>query len=146
MEIALRARLNRTITIDWIALARIVHSRFYPSSIERISSKRNGQEEGETCKRRRWMAVSFGNRCPVFLNSRLGCTFLAASSISRCRFSLSLHRSSKAERFVWEIYRFFFFFKSFHLSIRLTIDNLSRERHPILRNNFKIRFFLFFFE
>lgn len=54
----------------------------------------------------------------------------------------------KAERFVWEIYRFFFFFffKSFHLSIRLTIDNLSRERHPILRNNFKIRFFLFFFE
>lgn len=48
MEITLRARLNRTVMIDRIALAySIVRSRFYRSSIERISSERNGQKEGE---------------------------------------------------------------------------------------------------
>lgn len=143
MEITLRARLNRTVMIDRIALAySIVRSRFYQSSIERISSERNGQKEGENLQttslngRFFRQQVSRFSQFPIGLhifgrefNIAMSFFVIIASFVKLCLGNLP----------------FFFLSLSFHLSIRLTIDNLSRERHPNLRNNFENRVIDFFF-
>lgn len=109
MEIALRARLNRTVTIARIALAHSSLAILSKFSIERISSKRNGQEEGE--------------------NDVVEWPFLSATGVPffsipdwvahfwlRVQYRDVVFRYHcvvrKAERFVWEIYLFFFFMLS----------------------------------
>lgn len=143
MEIALRARLNRTVTIARIALAHSSLAILSKFSIERISSKRNGQEKGENLQttslngRFFRQQVSRFSQFPIGLHI-FGCEFNIAMSFFVIIASFVKLNALSGKSI-------FFFFLCFHPSIRLTIDNLSREHHPILRNNFENRVFDFFF-
>lgn len=120
MEIALRARLNRTVTIARIALAHSSLAILSKFSIERISSKRNGQEEGENLQttslngRFFRQQVSRFSQFPIGLHI-FGCEFNIAMSFFVIIASFVKLNALSGKSI------FFFFYAFIHLSVwRLT--------------------------
>ena len=88
---------------------------------------RDGWRSVKTCKRRRWLVVPFGNRCPVFLNSQMGNEFLAARSIRVVAggdFADFRRNSATTFCFFFFLFYFFlFFFFFFFFFVILGVEN-----------------------
>ena len=152
MEIALRGAVESNRTLRSIELlSRIIHSRFYRTSIERISWKRNRQEEGENLQTTSLNGRFFRQQVSRFSQFPIGLHIFGREFNIAMSFFVIIYVVRKAERFVWEIYRFFFFFLfSFfnpfiYLSIRLTTCQESIIRfYEIIFENRVFDFFFFF--